>query len=815
MTDPSPRARARDPRESPRALLDSLFPGDDQTSALARAIDWAATSLGDPSTWRPELTAAIRTVLPASIPMLLWWGDDLVQVYNDAYRPVCGVKHPRSMGQPAAECWPEAWPELGPRVRRVVEDGTADHEEALLLLLERHGFVEETYWRYSFSPVRAADGEVLGVFVATTEVTPVVVEGYRSAVVRELAALPSVAVGSAHEAAARVVELLAADRRAVPFAALHLPDGDGGLVAAATTGVVDGGDLVPDRVGEGVEHPLAVAGRTRTTQHVATAGDGLVVDPAPLAGHLPAGLLHVPLGTAEGPLEGVLTLGLTPYRALDEEYERFVTLLARQISTLLGDVRGAAAERARVAAYAELDAARSALVANVSHEFRTPLTVVLAAVRELRAPDLAPAEVGAHLDAVERAAVRLDWLVGGLLDVARAEAGRLEVERTAVDLGGLTRDVVAMFRSAVEAAGLVLDTDLEDVVALAHPDSWSTVVANLLSNAYRFTATGSICVALRRAGEDVVLEVADTGPGIAPDEVEAVLERFHRGPGRPVRGPAGTGIGLAHVRDLVAAHGGSLDVEPGEGGGTVVRVRVPVGDVGEGEAPTPVLADSSVVAGLLEPRARDADPGTVVRGDGLPDDRPLLVLVEDHDDVSRYLVRLLEGDGWRVLPVPDVPAALAVPVVPDLLLCDVMLPGPSGLDLVRLLRAEGRWSTVPIVLLTARAGAREAAEGLAAGADDHVAKPFEPVELLARLRTHHELARQRRRLVDEAETRAENLEVALRTNRSIGMAVGVLMARHRVPSERAFEMLRRRSTTTNRKLRDIAEEVVHTGVLPG
>ncbi|WP_404348369.1 response regulator [Phycicoccus jejuensis] len=815
MTDPSPRARARDPRKSPRALLDSLFPGGDETSALARSTDWSATSLGDPSTWRPELAAAIRTVLPASIPMLLWWGEDLVQVYNDAYRPVCGVKHPRSMGQPAAQCWPEAWPELGPRVRRVVEKGVPDHEEALLLLLQRHGFVEETYWRYSFSPVRAADGEVLGVFVATTEVTPVVVEGYRSAVVRELAALPSLAVGSAQEAATRVVELLAADRRAVPFAALHLPDGDGALVRAASTGVVDGGEVVPARVEEAGAHALAVSGRTRSAQHVGIGPGDLVVEPPPLAGHRPTGLVHVPLGTAEGPLEGVLTLGLTPYRSVDEEYERFVTLLAHQISTLLGDVRGAAAERARVAAYAELDAAKSAVVANVSHEFRTPLTVVLAAARELRGLDLAADEAQQHLDAVERAAVRLDRLVGALLDVARAEAGRLEVERAAVDLGGLTRDVVAMFRSAVEAAGLVLDTDVEDVVALAHPDSWSTVVANLLSNAYRFTADGSIRVALRREGDDVVLEVADTGRGIAPEEVDAVLERFSRGPGRPVRGHTGTGIGLAHARDLVRAHGGSLTLEPGAGGGTLARVRVPVGDPGGGGTPAPVVSDSSLVAGLLDGAVTAGRREPVAVDEGMPDDRPLLVLVEDHDDVSGYLRRMLEGDGWRVVAVPDVPAALAVPVVPDLLLCDVMLPGPSGLDLVRVLRAERRWSTVPIVLLTARSGAREAAEGLAAGADDHVAKPFDPVELLARLRTHHELARRRNRLVDEAETRAENLEVALRTNRSIGMAVGVLMARHRVPSERAFEMLRRRSTSTNRKLRDIAEEVVHTGVLPG
>ncbi|MGG5258292.1 GAF and ANTAR domain-containing protein [Phycicoccus avicenniae] len=328
-------------------LLDSLFPGTDETSALARATDWARTPLGDPSAWSSELSAAIRTVMPASIPMLLWWGPQLVQVYNDAYRPICGVKHPRSMGQPAAECWPEAWAELGPRVGRVVGLGESDHEQALLLFLERYGYVEETYWRYSFSPVRSMDGEVLGVFVATTEVTATEVERYRLAAVHELAVVSTAAIRSAEDLVHRVEPVLARDRRAVPFAALYLPDPGGDLVRAAAHGIVDGSRALPERVPSGAAHPVADAARARGPRSVHTIDGELVAEPSPLGALVPTDVVHVPLCSPDGPLEGVLSVGLNPYRPDDRPYETFVTLLARQLTALLTDVRAAEHERSR------------------------------------------------------------------------------------------------------------------------------------------------------------------------------------------------------------------------------------------------------------------------------------------------------------------------------------------------------------------------------------------------------------------------------------------------------------------------------------
>jgi GAF domain-containing protein len=343
-TDATPSATT-DPTDP--TDLRALFPGADETSALARSTDWAATPLGDPSGWAPELTAAIRTVMPAAIPMLLWWGEELVQVYNDAYRPLCGTKHPRAMGQPAAECWPEAWPELGPRVARVVGRGESDHEEALLLFLDRHGYLEETYWRYSFSPVRSGDGQVLGVFVATTEVTATVVEGYRLAAVRGLAVLSSADVDSAEAAARRVGPVLVGDRRAVPCAAVYLPDDAGDLVRHVDEGLLDGSTALPHRVPADADHPVWRAAATRRLVAVRTVDGELRARPGPLGPVTPRDLVHVPLGSRGGPLLGVLSLARTPYRPDDDAYRSFVTLLARQLTALLTDVRARGEEHRR------------------------------------------------------------------------------------------------------------------------------------------------------------------------------------------------------------------------------------------------------------------------------------------------------------------------------------------------------------------------------------------------------------------------------------------------------------------------------------
>lgn len=245
---------------------------------------------------------------------------------------------------------------------------------------------------------------------------------------------------------------------------------------------------------------------------------------------------------------------------------------------------------------------------------------------------------------------------------------------------------------------------------------------------------------------------------------------------------------------------------------TVVVPAVPTDDPGSDRASAMrhargAAADTDSWVGSAAATGQRAGEATAGTG--------TVLLVEDNGDMRAYLTHLLHGDGWTVDAVVDAEAALeAVDAGYDLVLCDVMLPGMDGIELVRALRRTPTTARLPIIILTARAGPESAAEGLEAGADDYIVKPFEPLELLARTRVHLELSRLRTYALDQAERRAANLEAALTTNRQIGAAIGILMHQHKITESQGFELLREISQRMNRKLRDVADELVFTGALP-
>ncbi|MCI4065746.1 SpoIIE family protein phosphatase [Micromonospora sp. R77] len=754
--DPAARLRA----------VDELFPGSDVTSSALRAKDWSVTPLGPVESWSPELRAAVRTVLPSRIPMLLWWGPELVQIFNHAYTGIIGEKFPDAVGQRGAECWAEAWDTLGPLTEQVLAGAGATYGQNLLLFLERYGYSEETYWTFSYSPVQDRDGRVIGIFVATSDVTGRVVGDRRLALLRELGALSVAEADSAADAARAATRVLATNRADLPLGMIYLREGD--LSTDPSTDAVAGADQVTlvasfgdgepgpaiDRPAEVAEvlatgKPARITGLSRHHAAVArldgTAG-GTPVDEAMV---LPL------LATGRSRPVGVLVLGISPFRQLDNPYRDFLHLIASQVSTALTDVLAYEAQRRRAAALTELDAAKTEFFTDVSHELRTPLTLIAGPVQESLADErepLPPAQ-RERLELVHRNAGRLRKLVNDMLDFARIEGGRLEAERVPTDLAALTRGIAESFGYAMQQGGLAFDVDTRPLPRTAYVDRdmWEKVVVNLLSNALKYTLTGTVRLTLRGDDEHVTLAVTDTGVGVPADQLPLLFRRFHRVRGGGGRSNEGAGIGLALVQELVKLHDGEVGVRSVAGEGTTFTVRLPYGQPGDGDGGPRRTGPGA--AGWSYPDEAGRWPATEVPGAqpaeaaaGRPADAATVLVVEDNADLRTFLRGLL-APHYRVLLAVDGQDALEMIAVerPDLVLTDVMMPRLGGFALVRALREDPRTAGMPVIVLSARAGAEAAVEGLRAGADDYLPKPFSSLELLARIGAHLELARLRNR----------------------------------------------------------------------
>ncbi|MFD0745369.1 SpoIIE family protein phosphatase [Phytohabitans flavus] len=296
---------------------------------------------------------------------------------------------------------------------------------------------------------------------------------------------------------------------------------------------------------------------------------------------------------------------------------------------------------------------------------------------------------------------------------------------------------------------------------------WEKVVLNLLSNALKFTFEGSVSVAVQAVGDEAVVTVADTGIGIAADQLPRLFERFHRVENRRSRSNEGSGIGLALVRELVALHGGTITADSVEGRGTRFVIRLPFGYAHLPADSVVPASSATAVSATAGPYVQEAlrwlpgragpDPGVVEPAAGT------LVVADDNADMREYLTRLLSGAGYQVAAVADGQQALdAVRAsAPDLVVSDVMMPNRDGLSLLGALRADPRTAAVPVLLLSARAGQEASIEGLQAGADDYLVKPFAAAELLARVRANVQLARLRNHHATQRETALAALSVRL------------------------------------------------------
>ena len=756
--------------------------GGGEMGARMRGTDWSRNPLGPAESWPRSLRTAVRIMLTSRQPMFVWWGPELINLYNDAYCSIMAGKHPRGLGQPASVVWKEIWDAVGPRARSAMEQNEGTYDEALQLIMERNGYPEETYYTFSYSPVPDDDGRPGGIICANTDDTLRIIGERRLALFGDLAATTADA-RTFEEACVRSASSLATNSYDLPFAMIYLVDAERERVQlAATSGIDANHPAVPQSIPlDGDPDALwPFAEVLRRQGPVLTDLDERFESlPTGAWQRSPQQAVSIPISSSGTTgKRGILVAGLNPYRLFDDHYRGFIDLVARQISASIGNAQAYEEERKRAETLVELDRAKTTFFSNVSHEFRTPLTLMLGPIEDIlgQSDDELSHRNRDLLTVIHRNALRLQKLVNTLLDFSRIEAGRMQAAYAETDIGRFTADLASTFRSAVERAGLRFQVETGPIPGPAYidRDMWEKIVLNLLSNAFKFTLEGEIAVRLRQVGQRIELTVADTGSGIPAEALPHIFERFHRVEGTARRTHEGTGIGLALVQELVKLHGGTISVASTEDVGTMFTVSFPAGSdhlPADRIDTVRTLASTAVGVDLYLEEAKQWLPREVAAlGEhqwgaaeiALSASRPRVVLADDNADMRDYVQHLL-ASRYDVTACPDGRAALDEirRRRPELLLTDVMMPELDGFGLLFEIRRDPELASLPVIMLSARAGEEATIEGIEAGADDYLIKPFTARELLARVGAQIDMAAIRREARSAVEESRATLEMAM------------------------------------------------------
>lgn len=752
--------------------------GDGEMNGRIRNFDWVNTSVGSFEKWPQGLHTAVSLCLNSKFPMVVWWGKDLVKIYNDAYSVILGAKHPHALGARGKEVWPEIWHTIGPMLESVLQTGKATWSDNQLLLLYRHGFMEECYFTFSYSPVYGENGKVEGVFCAVTETTDAVT------LERQLQTLTSLGKNILNltgdlEVYQKSIEVIKQNPKDFPFALIYEVSRDGKKLSLADKTSEDLEKFFPYEIDldkhSGRFHGLADA----ALGNVAVISDDLLER----FGNLPAGAwdstirkaLVLPVAHSQQKIPyAILKVGINPHRILNDKYQRFFKFIADQIGSGINNSRIFETERKRTDALEELDKAKTVFFSNISHEFRTPLTLMLGPLEELiNAPeDRLNKSERQSIETTHRNAMRLLKLVNNLLDFSRIESGRMTARYSLTDIASFTTNLTGNFRSTIEKAGLALEVKAQPIKELVYADKqmWEKIVFNLLSNAFKYTFNGKISVSLYAQNNQVILEVQDTGVGIPEKELPHMFERFHRVQQVTGRTHEGTGIGLSLTNELVRLHGGTISVESQEGKGSIFRVAIPCG-----KAHLPVsqintsdkdiedvisdsyIGDSFALPGNFKPKIKDTtdDENKNIGAPGI-------LVVDDNADMREYLQSLLEKK-YRVLTAGNGMEALHIIKAekPLVVLSDIMMPVMDGIRLTEEIKQNRQTEDIPVMLITARSGEESRIEGFETGADDYLVKPFSAKELLARVHAQIKIAQTRKHVEHQLNNLFEQAPVAI------------------------------------------------------
>jgi signal transduction histidine kinase/CheY-like chemotaxis protein len=654
--------------------------GGGEAGALMRGLDWSTSPLGHPVQWPQALRTVVALMLNSAFPMFVAWGPEGGFLYNDPYIAVLGEKHPVAMGRRFAEVWSEIWHDVGPLAERALR-GEATYMENLPLRMNRHGYDEDTWFTFSYSPVRDDSGAIAGVYCACVETTAqVLAERYRN------------------EENQRLVELF--EQAPGIIAVLRGPEQVFELTNSSYRQLMGGRQLVGLPVREAVPE-VEGQGFFELLDEVYRTGK-------PFVGRT------LPLRIQRGP------------NAQMEEL--YIDFIYQPIRDATGAVAGIFVEGSDVTVRKKVeDELRAAnrqkdqFLAMLAHELRNPLAPITTAAQLLKQGRLEPKAAQHASEIIARQAEHMTELVNDLLDVSRVTRGLVTLEREHLDINAIVASAVEQVRPLVESRrhSLTLQLSGEPAHVLGDRTRLVQVVSNILNNAAKYTPTGGrITLTVAPHEEQVEVSVRDNGVGIEPDVLPYIFELFTQAERTPDRSQGGLGIGLALVKSLVALHGGSVQARSeGSGQGSDFVIRLP-----RLAGPNIAQADETRTAAQVDPEA------------------PLRVLVvDDNIDASLMLSTLLELQGHSVCVEHDGRNALRRARLqrPQVLLLDIGLPDMDGYELARRMREMPETANAVLVALTGYGQGQDKKMAQEAGFNHHLVKPasMEQVgEILARAR---------------------------------------------------------------------------------
>ena len=703
--------------------------GGGEIAALIRAKDWSATSIGPIEQWPQSLQTTVSLCLASNFPINIIWGPEAIQIYNSGYKVLCGDAHPRALGESFRDTWESAWPVIGEPFEKAWL-GETTYLENQRMFLTRNGYLEETFFTFSMSPIRDEAGEVVGLFNPVTETTTAMLNHRRTRLLRDITS-ESTNSDNLSEAVGRITRTLGDYTSDITGAVIFLANASEGFEAASTTGDVEG---LTDTSKWPVDHVISTL-------------EPYFIDQR-------ACLMPIKQLRHDRPI-GFIAATLSPRLPFNETYMAFFDMLNDAVSGTVANALAneniemeraelhtdihhlksqrnsseAAAQRLLAVKEAAEAATRSksTFLANMSHEIRTPLAAILGFSEILKSHDLNIEDRDRYLNIITRSGTSLVRIIDDILDLSKIEAGKIQIEKEPVNLTDLVTDVLAMFSDRALGKGLAIHFDpktLPDFPIEADAVRLRQILINLLGNAIKFTSEGSVTLTCdfepySETHFEINLRVTDTGIGITSEQAEILFEAFTQADSKTTRNFGGTGLGLALSRKLAKAMGGDVSIEQNaKASGTTFLIKL--------------VVEKSIAAITI-----DLPEETLIEKVGAKPLAGWTILVVDDSEDNRLLMKIMLGrQGANVHDAASGVEAItkAHKANYDVVLMDIQMPEMDGYETLAKLRSDNYKK--PVFALTAHSMKEEKDRAIAAGFSGHISKPVDRTAIVETLLTH-------------------------------------------------------------------------------